>query len=168
MHCFRRYWDSWGSLVPVLRWCLFNGSVVFRRQCLKWWICLVPSPPSVVRMCYTEEASALFVMMKRPEVLPILEFFWWYAVSGWLLARNTCFSAEAGCSQHPGSLRRRTFSHVSWRSIRMTGVHDYFETVHGISFRSYCLWEWPGVKMNVNWESVWGVPLARHVFISGS
>ena len=32
-------------------------------------------PPSVVRMCHTEEASALFVM-KGPEVLPILEFFW--------------------------------------------------------------------------------------------
>ena len=108
-------WDSWGSLVPVLRWRLINGSVVFQRQCLKWWNRL---------------ASALFVK-KRPEVLPILEFFWWCTVSGWLLARNTCFSAEAGCSQHPGSLRQRTFNHVSWRSIGMTGMDDYLRRYMG-------------------------------------
>ena len=118
--------------------------------------------------CVLLKEAFSIVRDEKSRSVAILEFFWWCTVSGWLLARNICFSAEAGCSQHPGSLRRRAFSYLFWRSIGMTGMDDSYETVHGISFRSYCLWEWPGVKMNVNLETVWGVPLARHVFISGS
>ena len=76
----------WDALLLALLRFLGKSSTCF-EVASDQWKCGIPAsmsgsghisclpPPSVVRMCHTEEASALFVM-KWPEVLPILEFFW--------------------------------------------------------------------------------------------